>query len=77
MEIKFDKIYYTLSLQEFSEIPGQAMKQVFHRLLHRPVTSGEMETLAKNLGEILRRHMEYGSQKIGLGKGATKGQKGQ
>lgn len=66
VEIKFERIKYTISIDEFS---GEVMKNrvfQFERLLHKPVTKSEITAICKSFGETIYNHIDFLTKKEGL-----------
>lgn len=66
IELVFDKIKYAISLDEFASDTIRNKVLQFQRLLHKPVTRHEMNTLCLKLGETIYNHIDFFTKKEGL-----------
>src|SRR5207249_3879707 len=66
IEIKFERIKYTISLDEFSDDTMKSRVFQFERLLHKPVTKSEITTLCGKFGETIYNHIDFFTRKEGL-----------
>jgi len=71
VEIKFDMIQYSISMDEF--LPDEKVRskvvQIEHRLLHKALTKAETNTIAEKFGDTIYQHIEYYIDKNELLKG--------
>jgi Fic family protein len=66
-EIKFDKIKYEISVDQFSEANvTQPTKILPEKLLHKPLTETQMNVVVSSLGEAIISHIEYHTKKLRL-----------
>jgi Fic family protein len=59
-KISFEQYTYEILKSHFDESNNtQNLKQFTKKLLHKPITQGEMEEINKQWGDLLLKHMEY------------------
>jgi Fic family protein len=64
--IKFDYIKYSIQVDEFSENGSRKYSTLKDRLLHKPLTEKEIDSLVKNLSETVYHHIDINTKKNGL-----------
>jgi len=64
LTIFFEYTSYKIIMDEFSEDGTSKQVEILKRLLDKVVTTKEIEEIAKKLGDILYRHMEFYTQQL-------------
>ncbi|MCU0417111.1 MAG: Fic family protein [Cytophagaceae bacterium] len=65
-EIKFDQIKYEVFVDEFTEGSQRVQTKLFERLLHKPITEGEMTDIVGKLTNAIYDHIDFYTKKNGL-----------
>ena len=65
-EIKFDLIKYEVLADEFSENNQRKQIKLFERLLHKPLTPGDMDKIVSQLTNAIFEHIDFNTKKNGL-----------
>lgn len=65
-EIKFNLIKYEVFVDEFVDGNGRKQVKLFERLLHKPLTSEDMDLITTKLTDAIYEHIDFYTKKEGL-----------
>lgn len=65
-DIQFDSLKYEVLVDEFTENEQRSRKKIFEKLLHKPLTSEEIDQVVSLLTGAIFKHIDFHSKKKGL-----------
>lgn len=66
-EIKFEFLKFWVEVDKFDEVSQSIRKDKFlERLLHKPLSSSEIDLLVKTLGDTIYAHIDFHTKKNGI-----------
>ncbi|HLP20463.1 MAG TPA: RNA-binding domain-containing protein [Chitinophagales bacterium] len=65
-EIEFNTFRYKVSMEEFNEIGIRQKKEEYEKLLHKPLTTAEIDSLVAKMGDTLFQHIDFYTKKQGI-----------